>query len=189
MKNNKAKKLLLIVDMVKGFVDFGPMSSPAIKRIVPNCIREINAYRDKGYAIGFICDSHPENAIEFNRFPVHCVENTAEAEITDDLKYAEAFADIVFRKNATSAMFAKGFIKALEEMTDLEEVEIIGCCTDICVMNLAIILKCYFDEMNRNIRVIIPKDAVDTYDSPTHNREEWNEMAFRFLVQAGIEII
>ena len=43
--------------------------------------------------------------------------------------------------------------------------------------------------MDRNVKIIIYKDMVETYDSPTHNRDEYNEMAFKLMGQAGIEIV
>lgn len=96
---------------------------------------------------------------------------------------------IVFEKNSTSAMFAQGFMKMLNEMEDLQEVVIIGCCTDICVINLAIPLQNFFDEHNRIVKIIIPKNAVETYDSPTHPREEYNEIAFKLMSQTGIKLV
>lgn len=43
---------------------------------------------------------------------------------------------LIFRKNSTSAMFAKNFIETILKMISLEEVVIVGWDTDICVMNL-----------------------------------------------------
>ena len=74
-------------------------------------------------------------------------------------------------------------------MTNLEEVIIIGCCTDICILNLAIPLQNYFDQKDRNITITVPKNAVETYDAPNHNRDEYNEIAFKLMVQAGINLV
>ena len=74
-------------------------------------------------------------------------------------------------------------------MENLSEVVITGCCTDICVSNLAIPLQNYFDENNKEVNIIVPENAVETYDAPNHNRKEYNEMAFKLLTQAGIKVI
>ena len=47
----------------------------------------------------------------------------------------------------------------------------------------------YFDENNLNIKITVPKNAVETYNSPMHLREEYNEIAFKLMKQAGISII
>ena len=74
-------------------------------------------------------------------------------------------------------------------MKNLQKVTIVGCCTDICVMNLAIPLQCYFDQENRDVEIIVPQDAVETYDAPYHKAEEWNDMAYKFMNQAGIKLV
>ena len=86
-------------------------------------------------------------------------------------------------------MFAPGFMDIINQMTDLEEVVIIGCCTDICVQNLAIPLANYFDEMDRPVRITVPMNAVETYNAPYHPKDEYNEMAFKFMKQTGINIV
>ena len=73
-------------------------------------------------------------------------------------------------------------------MENLEEVIIVGCCTDICILNLAIPLQNYFDQKDRKVKVTVPKNAVETYNSDVHNREEYNEIAFKLMKQAGINV-
>ena len=55
-------------------------------------------------------------------------------------------------------------------------------------MNFALPLKNYINEKDLNIKVTIYKACVETYDLPIHNREEYNEMAFKIMKQNGIEI-
>jgi len=54
---------------------------------------------------------------------------------------------------------------------------------------MALPTKKYFDQNNRDIEVIVPKNVVDTYDAPWHNREEYSDMAFKLMTQAGIIIV
>lgn len=56
-------------------------------------------------------------------------------------------------------------------------------------MNFALPLKTYINEYDLNIKVVIYKNAVETYDAPTHNREEYNDIALKIMKQNGIEII
>jgi len=39
------------------------------------------------------------------------------------------------------------------------------------------------------VEIIVPKDAVETYDGPNHNRDELNNKAFDFMNQAGIKLV
>ncbi len=186
--NVKAKKLLIVVDMVNGFAKKGNMADPNIQHITPECERLVKEFLEKGYQVVYITDCHKENCNEFLKFPVHCVEGTDEAEMVDALKKYQDRV-IVIKKNSTSAMFAPGFMDIINQMTDLEEVLIIGCCTDICVQNLAIPLANYFDEMDRPVRITVPMNAVETYNAPYHPKDEYNEMAFKFMKQTGINIV
>jgi len=187
-KLESAKRMLVVVDLVKGFVTEGNMADPKIQNIVPESKRLVQEFIQNDDPVLFIKDCHEKNAAEFNRFPVHCVKGTREAEMVDELKSFENEV-IVFEKNSTSAMFAKNFVNTIDQMEKLEEVVIIGCCTDICVMNLAIPLRNYFDEVNRDIKIVVPKNAVETYDAPYHAKDEYNVMAFKFMIQAGIEVV
>lgn len=183
------KKLLVVVDMVNGFVREGAMASQNIEHIVPEIeelVKEFTEESDK--QVVFVKDTHEENAREFKRYPVHCLKGTSESENIDELKKYENMA-LVHEKNSTSAIFPNGLLENIDKMKKLEEVVIVGCCTDICVINLAIPLQNYFDQVNRDIPIVVPENAVETYDSPTHNATEWNDMAYKFMNQAGIKLV
>ncbi len=177
------KKLLIVVDMVKGFITEGNMADPGIAHIVPRLLDAIEEYKDEGLI--FIKDTHPEGAAEFRKFPVHCIENTSESELIEEFKPYEKDA-LVYEKNSTSAMFAPGFLEDLSEMTSLEEVVVTGCCTDICVINLAIPLTNWFDQQNRTVQIRCPKNLMETYDAPVHKRDEYNAMTVTLMEQVGV---
>jgi nicotinamidase-related amidase len=77
----------------------------------------------------------------------------------------------------------------IEKMKKLREVIVTGCCTDICVLNLVIPLTNYFDQNNRDVRVSVYEDAIETYDAPNHSAEEYNQMSLKLMRQAGINIL
>lgn len=190
MKNNleHAKKLLIVVDLVNGFVTKGNMADPYIQRVVPESQRLVEQFLNENNPVMYIKDCHKNNCTEYLRYPVHCQENTFESQMVKELFPYEDKV-IVIRKNSTSAIFAEGFVETINEMKGLDEIVIIGCCTDICVINLAIPLQNYFDEHNKNVKIIIPKNAVETYASPAHPRDEYNNIAFKLLAQTGIKLI
>ena len=170
-KLEEIRELLVVVDMVNGFVREGVMSDKYIERIIPGHLELFKDFQEPGKQIAFIKDTHKEGCNEFNRYPVHCIEGTSESELVSEFIPYEESA-LVYKKNSTSTIFAPNFMTDLEQMKKLREVIITGCCTDICVINLA-----------------IPKDLVETYDSPTHKRNEYNEMAFRLMENTGIKLV
>ena len=189
MKNIKeVKRTLIVVDMVNGFIKEGNMKDRTIEKIIPENERLINEFIKEEEGLIFIKDCHEDNSIEFKKFPKHCVKGTSEANLVDELLKYEQNA-LVYEKNSTSAIFAPHFIDDISKMENLSEVVITGCCTDICVSNLAIPLQNYFDENNKEVNIIVPENAVETYDSPYHPRDIYNDMAFKLMNQAGIKLV
>lgn len=165
------------------------MSDSKVLETVPNLLTLINiALKDDEGQIGFIKDWHTLGCREFDRYPVHSLADTIESEVIEELKPYEKDA-LVYQKNSTSAIFAKGFMKDIKRLRQIEQIIIAGWCTDICDMNLAIPLQNYFDETDKRVDIIIPTNAVDTYDSFNHNKNEYNEMAFKLMEQAGIKLV
>ena len=187
-KLENIKDLLIVVDMVNGFVREGAMASSHIEHIIPRIEKLVNEYTGEEDGVMFVKDCHEPDAVEFKRYPVHCVRNTSESELVDELKKYEKMA-LVYEKNSTSAIFPSGLLDDIKKMKNLKRIVITGCCTDICVMNFAIPLQCFLDQENRDIEIVIPKDSVETYDAPNHKAYEWNEMAYRFFEQSGIKLV
>jgi len=179
-------ELLIVVDMVNGFIKKGNMADKYINHIINPNIELIKKINKEGGNIVFIKDTHKIKSREFDRFPVHCLEESEESKVIDELKEYEKVA---FTKNSTSAIYAKGFKEYIDNLKNLKKIILSGCCTDICVMNLALDLQNYFDENNKNIDIIVPKDVVETYSGPNHNREEYNEIAFKIMNNAGIKLV
>ena len=185
MINKDSEKLLIVVDMVNGFVREGAMADNYIENIIGKIEELVKQNVDETI---FIKDCHEKDAIEFNSYPVHCLKGTTESELVEELKKYET-EENTYEKNSTSAMFAKDFLNDIDSMKNLKQVIIVGCCTDICVLNLAIPLNNYFNQKNRNIEIIVPKNAVETFDSKMHKRYEYNEIAFKLMAQAGIKLV
>ena len=186
-RKEELEKLLVVVDMVNGFIKEGNMADPYINHITPRIIELVEKTIDEEEGLVFVKDTHEPDSTEFKKFPVHCLKGTSESEVIDELKKYEEYG-ISYEKNSTSTIYAKNFMNDLEKMKKLKEVIITGCCTDICVLNLAIPLINYFDQENKNIGVTVIGDAVETYDAPIHNRDEYNEMSLKLMKQAGINI-
>ena len=73
---------------------------------------------------------------------------------------------------------------------NIENVIIVGDCTDICIYQFAVTLKSYFNQNNIYKQIIVPMDLVDTYDIPkVHNAEIMNIVFFNSMIQNGIKVV
>jgi len=193
MKNLKSyKKCLIIVDMVNGFVRYGGLHDKYIEHIIKRQQELIEEYQKEGELVIFIKDTHELNSIEHERFGdiKHCIKGTIESELIEEFKQYENHANVlIFEKNSTSFREAPGFIETINETKNITEFDVCGCCTDICVTNGVISLMNYFDQINRKIELRIHEDATETFDSPSHNREEYSKAAYLLMQQQGAKIV
>ena len=132
------KKTLIVIDMQNDFIDMALGTKEAVA-IVPNVKERIDAYIEAGDEVIFTRDTHFENYLqttEGKHLPVeHCIKGTKGWEIADGL-YAEG-CKIIDKPNF-------GWPHWNEET--LEDVEIVGLCTDICVVSNALIIKAMFPD-------------------------------------------
>lgn len=191
IKNLKLyKKMFIVVDMVNGFVNWGALHDEKIRDIVPQQIKLLNdAIKDDSLVV-FIKDVHDLESVEHKRFGgyLHCIKGTGEEEVIDELKPYENIA-LSFCKNSSSFMFADGFMDLLNNLESLKCVDIVGCCTDICIINGVIPMMNYFDEHNRDIQVSVHEDAIETYGSLDHDRDEYSNAAKLLMKQQGVSFI
>lgn len=185
----KIERGLFVIDMVNGFIREGKMKDLVIANIIPEVRNLVEEFLKADEGVFFIKDSHEKDCAEFRSYPEHCLKGTSEAELVDELIPYEKYAARVYEKNSTSAIFAPNLLTDLKQMKNLKEVVGIGCCTDICVLNFLIPLKNYFNENDRNVRITVLENAVETFGAPAHSREEYNDMAFKLMSQAGINVI
>ena len=193
---NKVKDLkvyegmLIVVDMVNGFVEEGGLHDKNIKRIIPRQIELIKEAHDKGYIVVFVKDTHDEDAVEFRRFgnTKHCVRGTKEAEVVDELKPFEKMDDTIsIEKNSTSFMEAPDFREVVGKAVNVKQVELVGCCTDICDFNGIMDLANYFDQWNREVDITVHEDAIATYSEDI--RGEYVDAAKLLMKQQGIKLV
>ncbi len=140
------KKFLIVVDMQKDFVD-GALGTNEAQGIVSNVCEKIkNFYGD----IIVTFDTHNENYLESaegRKLPVeHCIKGTAGFELNESVKLAlESKGYTAVEKPTFGSVSLPEIIK--EKAQDEEfSIELVGLCTDICVVSNALILKANFPE-------------------------------------------
>ena len=112
------EKILIVVDMQKDFVD-GSLGTKEAQAIVPAVKDKIENFEGD---IIFTKDTHEEdylNTQEGQNLPVvHCIRGTAGHEIIEEL-----------------------------QPYTIESIELIGLCTDICVVSNALLIKAFLPEV------------------------------------------
>ena len=184
------KGMLIVVDMVNGFVREGVLHDEEIANIVPRQIELIKEAKIRGDLIVFIKDTHEEDAVEFKRFggTKHCVRGTSEANLVDELTEFEMQENTIsIEKNSTSYMEAPEFRQLIAELTNLERVDVVGCCTDICDFNGTMGLANYFDQQNRDVEINVHTDAIATYAQGA--RKKYVDAAYLLMEQQGIQLV
>ena len=134
-------KTLIVIDMQNDFVT-GSLGTKEAQAIVPNVKRKIQEYVDRGDQIIFTRDTHDTDYLETQEgkmLPVeHCIYPSKGWDIVDGIDIPH-YPHINKRSFGWKLWNGFGF--------DFEEVELIGVCSDICVISNALILKAQFPEV------------------------------------------
>ncbi len=135
-------KTLIVIDMQNDFID-GALGTKEAQAIVPNVKKKIEEYEARGDQIIFTRDTHYADYLETNEgkyLPVeHCIKDTLGWQITEELN-VEGYPCI------DKETFGFRYWDMLDD--DIDSVELVGLCTDICVVSNALILKATFPEID-----------------------------------------
>jgi len=165
---------VLSVDVTNGFCNFGPLASPRVAAIIDPIVHIFTAAWSLGVRnILLSQDTHEPDAKEFSAWPPHCVRGTSEAETVDQFKALPFFDQIVkLEKNSISTGLNPGFNNWLAAHHQVNTFIVVGDCTDLCVYQLAMHLLLDANTKQLERRVIVPAQAVDTYDNSVESAEE-----------------
>ncbi len=131
-------KVLCVIDMQNDFID-GALGTKEAVAIVDKVKEKIALYRKNGDRIIFTRDTHGEDYLdtaEGKKLPVpHCIKGTDGWQITSELDTQGC--EIIDKPTFGSYELAE----AVAQTENLEEVELLGLCTDICVISNAMLIK------------------------------------------------
>jgi nicotinamidase-related amidase len=128
--------------MQKDFID-GSLGTKEAQEIVPAVAKKIEEYQAAGDEVVFTFDTHQENYLntqEGQKLPVvHCIKGTPGWELDQALQGYEGrhFEKPTFGSKELGEWAAEGGFDAIE---------LVGLCTDICVISNALLLKAYLTE-------------------------------------------
>ncbi|NLL92831.1 MAG: cysteine hydrolase [Clostridiales bacterium] len=140
------KKLLIVVDMQKDFID-GTLGTKEAVEIVPGVVKRIQEYEASGDTIIFTMDTHFEDYMdtqEGKKLPVaHCIKGTDGHKLCKEIlelgiqEKCKVYEKLTFGSSEFANDMAAG---KYDEYTDIE---LVGLCTDICVISNAMLVKTF----------------------------------------------
>ena len=143
-------KYLIVIDMQKDFVT-GALGSDEARAILPGVIERIHAAKKAGETVIYTLDTHGEDYMstrEGRYLPVpHCIKGT-QGYLPED-GVLEALEDCLgFEKPTFGSMELAEWLceRAENEDGKGETIELIGVCTDICVVSNALLIKAALPE-------------------------------------------
>ena len=142
-------KALIVIDMQNDFVT-GSLGSEQAQAIVSNVKQKVAEFGERGDVVVFTRDTHDANYLdtfEGKNLPVeHCIKGTEGWEIIDDLQPLAKEANAIIDKPTFGSFDLIDFLEPRVQKGDIQEIELCGLCTDICVVSNALLLRAKFHE-------------------------------------------
>ena len=142
--------VLVVVDMQKDFIS-GALGTKEAVAIVPRVAKKIAQAKKAGKTVVFTRDTHHENYLqtqEGKNLPVpHCIKGTPGWMLQDEIAAAleQKQCTLVEKVTFGSVMLPRLLYQAAQGQPFT--LELVGLCTDICVVSNALMLKANFPEM------------------------------------------
>lgn len=175
-------RILIVVDMQKDFVD-GALGTKEAAAIVEPVVSKI---RDFDGRIIATLDTHQQDYLdtaEGKKLPVpHCIKGTDGWQLHDKVRQAlskKAYKTV--EKGTFGSVELAGELRSLWEKGGKNsiEAELVGLCTDICVVSNALLLKAYIPEM----RIVVDADCCAGVTPKTH------QAALETMQMCQIEVV
>lgn len=145
------ERILIVVDMQNDFVD-GALGTKEAVGILENVVSRIKNFEGR---IFVTLDTHQKDYLETSegkKLPVpHCIRGTKGWQLNE--KVLEALAGKDYRTVEKNTFGSTVLAEEIREIRKKEEIrtELIGLCTDICVVSNALLLKAYCPEMEISV--------------------------------------
>ncbi len=138
------KRVLIVVDMQNDFIN-GALGTKEAEAILPRVEELVSTF--DGHVV-FTRDTHYENYLETQEgtlLPVrHCICGTDGWELAKSL---QPYAAEVIDKPAFGSPELGAYLLDLQNREGIEEILLVGLCTDICVISNALLVKAFLPEI------------------------------------------
>ena len=140
-------KYLIVIDMQKDFIS-GSLGTKEARAILPGVVKKVRNYDGK---VIFTKDTHTSdylNTQEGRNLPVkHCILGEDGWYLDEQLGAIEDEADWkVYNKPTFGSVELASDLKKENDQDPIEEIELCGLCTDICVISNALLFKAFMPE-------------------------------------------
>lgn len=186
---NPRTTVIINLDTSNGFFKNGELSTVRLKEIIPDIVK-VNEYFFNSMKL-FLLDEHDSNSIEFKHFPLHCLTSDEKMVISELHNFLGEITSKIIFKNSMNPFCCEEFMKWLSEnYLSYVNYVITGGFTDIGVMQLALSLRAYFNELNiEKKHIIVVENAVQTFDSGSHNGDKMHVFALYNMLLNGINLV
>ena len=134
-------KVLVVVDMQNDFIT-GSLGTAEAQAIIPNVKKKIEEAAKNGDSIVYTRDTHFQDYLdskEGKKLPVeHCIFDSEGWQIPDELLPPVGYTNT---ETIDKYTFGSLLLPTLLAHVDCDEIELVGLCTDICVVSNALLLK------------------------------------------------
>lgn len=142
------KRILVVVDMQNDFIT-GSLGTKEAQAIVPKVAEKIAHFDGDIY---YTMDTHDEgylNEQEGQNLPIlHCQEGTEGWQLASDIINAAPIdPEKVYCKNQFGSIELAEDLQYLSQGEPIDSIELVGLCTDICVVSNAMLLKAFLPDI------------------------------------------
>lgn len=159
-------KALIVVDMQNDFIT-GSLGSDLTKAVVPNVVDKI---KNEDYdLLVFTQDTHEEDyldTLEGQKLPiVHCIQYSNGWQIIDEIKNITEDIYIPMTYVPKNTFGFEGWRNLFDTDEEIDEIEICGVCTDICVVSNALVLRMLYP----NVKITVDAKCCAGTSVEAHN--------------------
>ncbi len=172
-------RMLIVIDMQNDFID-GTLGTAQARAIIPKVVDKIKNYKGQ---VMYTRDTHDENYLntqEGSKLPVeHCILGTQGWKLHPEIDaLAKENNSLIFDKPTFGSMGLAGCLNGIQKVAAIDELELVGLCTDICVISNALLLKAILPET----RIVVDSDCCAGVTPESH------ENALKAMAACQIEI-
>ena len=164
------KKLLVVIDYQKDFVN-GALGFEKADTLEEGIYNKVNENLKEGNKVLFTYDTHEINYLETregkNLPVVHCIKGTEGHKLFGRLQKFEHNKNVISYEKYGFGLAPEDMLKISKEIgEDLEEIEIVGVVTNICVISNFVM----FQSQYRNADIVVDANLCASFDESLHSK-------------------
>lgn len=164
------KKLLVVIDYQKDFVN-GTLGFEKAIHLENGIYNKVKKYLDENNKVLFTYDTHLDDYLdtrEGKKLPVvHCIKETEGHELYGKLKEFSKITNTIHYEKYGFGMAPSDMIKLSNEIgNDINEIEIVGVVTNICVISNVVMFQSQF----RNAEIVVDGSLCASFNESLHEK-------------------